>query len=427
MRAPISDYGKFFLSSTEYSEIRPESESQAIQIVRDALSSNTTLRIRGSGHSLSGMTLPRAGELLLRTDALRQYRFETDHTITVGAGAVMWDIRDFVEQFGASLPVYNGGWAGPTLGGYVNAGGMGLRVPPQEQERAKAAQPAEAGAQELVSISEVHGGFWEQVHRIRIVDGSGLVHDITEEDPRFPWLFASCGQFGLILEAELKLISNTTAPLALPTGQSGDIPLQNETDPLETNGLAPGTGMSWIYWFSYLVPLDREAEAWDFVDEWAKRHREILRPSGGWVGPVHDGAPIGFRYLVRHKRFTPPLLYPDPGDFLLMGVMACCEGIGLDQQEEKLKAAEVEFVEQAQARGWSLYAQAENLTRSLNYHDYLGPDRYGYFQKLKAEFDPKGLINPGEIFDQESEPVRTTVIRQLARAKSLLGLTKAKR
>lgn len=414
MSIPLSDYGKLHLSSASYSMHQPTTADEAAGVVADALRAGAALRVRGSGHSLSGMSLPRDDEVLLRTGGLDAFRAIAPGRLVVGAGATMWDVRDFAEAHGWSLPVYNGGWAGPTVGGYVNAGGMGLRVPPSERARLVAG-PSE-GQLGLLSVSEMHGGFWEHVHAIDLVDGTGTRRCITEDDPDFPWLFASCGQFGVVLAVELNLLRGD-GPDRLPTGAEGRIPRVNTVVPGETDDPSPAAGMPWLYWFSYLLPETAEPQAWDFLDRWCRDNADIVEPSGGWVGPVRNGAPIGFRYRVTARRFTPPLLYPRHEDFLLMGVMAHAHGIGVIQRDERLVAAEQAFVAAALANGWSLYAQAENLSRSLDYAAYLGPDRMARFVALKQRYDPAGKLNPGEIVAGATRaPLRISTARKIQRA-----------
>jgi len=414
VRLPRSDYGKLYLSGTPVACHAPTETDEAGDIIALALQEGRSLRVRGSGHSLSGMSLPRNGEVLLLTGGLDAYRVTAPGRLAVGAGAVLWDIRDFVAARGWQMPVYNGGWAGPTVGGYVNAGGMGLRLPPTERLRA-AASPS-AGGVNLVSVSEMHGGFWEHVHAIEMMDGTGRRRRITEADADFRWLFAACGQFGVVLEVELKL-QRGPSPDLLPTGASGRIPRCNPVSAAETDDPSPETGMPWLYWFSVLLPEAEEAAAWDVLDRWCQAHGDILTPRGGWVGPVQNDAPIGFRYRVASRRFTPPLLYPRHEDFFLLGVMAEAQGVGQIASDERLVTAERAFIADVLACGWSLYAPAENLSRSLDYAAYLGPERMARFKALKALYDPARRLNPGEIIRGDAPgPLRTSAARKIVRA-----------
>ena len=410
MQEMLADYGKLHVSSAGYTVLRPASVDTAVQGWRAALDRGAALRVRGAGHGLSGATLPRAGETLVRTRGLDHYRVEAPGLLTVGSGAVLWDIRDFVASCGRRLPLYNGGWAGPTLGGFVSAGGLGLRVPPGEREKLAAAGGAEALGH--VSLSETHGGLWAQVARLTIIDGRGAVHDIASGDPDFPWMFASMGQFGLILEVTLRVLPQPGAAERLLVGATGRIPVSNPVDPVETDGLPPAEGIDWVYWFTALAPVAEEDAAWKVIGDWAVAHRGALRPTGGWVGPLQDGAPIGFRYLVRRKAPTPLLLYPRDEDFVTLGVMAVCAGVGTDPAEAALAQAERAFATRITGHGWALYCQAENLTRSLDFRSYWGPDRWARFCALKTRFDPDDRINAGEVRPGASRPPMSAARRR---------------
>jgi FAD/FMN-containing dehydrogenase len=388
--APISDYGKIYTSFAEYSVAHPANAEEVCAIIRDAGARGTGIRVRGSGHTFSGATLPAGGEILLRTDTLDRYRFATLGTITVGAGAIAWDVRDFVTQFGLRMPVYNGGWAGPTVGGFVSAGGMGLRVPDEDRETRR-------------SISEVFGGFWEHVAAVTLVDGRGDLHRFVASDPEFPWLFGSYGQLGVIVDVTLKLISDGTGR-EYPLGGEGRIPRVQTEDPAVNDPPPSEAGERLLYWFSYLVPVAQEDAAWTELERWVHRHAGFLRPQGGWVGPIVGGEPVGYRYLVRFRTFNPPLLYSRSEDFVLMGLMATFDGVGTARTDERLLALEHEFVSTALRHGYHLYPQAENIGRGLDYASYYGAETFARFEALKRRFDPDGIINRGVVFPAAIEP-----------------------
>ena len=408
----LADYGKLHVSSADYTVLRPDGVDAATRGWRTALTEGRALRVRGSGHGLSGATLPRTGETLLYTRGLDHYRIEAPGLIAVGGGATLWDVRDFVAGRGWRLPVYNGGWAGPTVGGFVSAGGLGLRVPVGEHGKPGAPQ-----ALDPVSLSETHGGFWAQTAKLKIIDGRGTVHDILPGDEDFPWIFASMGQFGLILEATLRLLPQPGVADALPVGSSGRIPVSNPLNPDETDAVAPAQGVDWTYWFTAFAPVHEEDTVWQAIGAWSRAHRDALRPTGGWTGPLRDDQPIGFRYLVRRKGPTPPLLYPRDEDFLTLGVMAVCAGVGTDAGDAALAEAEQEFVARIVGNGWALYCQAENLTRSVDFRSYWGAERWQRFCALKARFDPDGRINAGEVHvEGEPSPARAARVRRVGAA-----------
>ena len=89
--------------------------------------------------------------------------------------------------------------------------------------------------------------------------------------------------------------------------------------------------------------------------------------------------------------------------------------IGTDHGEAALTRAEQAFVEQVLGHGWALYSQAENLTRSLDFQSYWGPDRWARFSELKSRFDPHDRINAGEVRQAAGRPpLRATRVRKIA-------------
>ena len=404
----LADYGKLHVSGADYTVLRPGSVDAATRGWRTALAEGRALRVRGSGHGLSGATLPRGGETLVCTRGLDHYRIEAPGLIAVGGGAILWDVHDFVAGRGWLLPVCNGGRAGPTVGGFASAGGVNsLRVPVDEHGRPGAPQ-----AFGPVSVSERHGGFWAQVAKLTIIDGRGTVHEVLPGDEEFPWMFASMGQFGLILEATLRLLPRPGVADALPVGGSGRIPVSNPIDPDDADAAAPAQGIDWKYWFTAFAPVDEEDAVWRTIGEWSRAHRGALRPNAGEVDPLQDGYTVGYRCLVRRKAPTPPLLYPRDEDFLALGVTAVCAGVGTDAGDAALAEADRDFAARIVAKGWALYCQAENLARSVDFRSYWGEERWRRFCALKARFDPDGRINAGEVQVAEGpSPMRAARLR----------------
>ena len=405
----ISDYGKLYASWDAYAERTPRDTAEVSRIVAEARKDGVSIRVRGSAHTFSGATIPREGEILLRTTNLGHFSFDRPGTVQVGAGAIAWDVRDLAAGHGLLMPVYNGGWAGPTVGGYLSAGGMGLRVPPADREQWLMLPPETRPP--LLSISETHGGFWEHVAAVTLVDGTGAVHDINENDPEFPWLFANFGQFGIVTDVRLKLIEQGGGR-AYPLGVSGVVPRVQADDPIVNDRLARPGGERILFWFSYLVSREQEDGAWRELAGWVDRHRPFLTPQGGWVGPVIGGEPIGYRYLVTFRRFNPPLLYPNQEDFVLIGLMATFDGVGTMASDERILELERDFAGISLENGYRLYPQAENIGRGIDYASYYGASTYAAFQQLKQRFDPDGIVNPGVIFPSAvTAPQRTSLAR----------------
>ena len=370
----LYDYGKLYKSESSYNTSSPTSIDDLRALVSAAQTDNRRIRVRGSGHTFNGCTLPAREELLVRTHQLNWYRCDESGTITVGAGVLVWDIRDFVRDFGYELPVHNGGWAGPTLGGYICAGGFGKG-----------------------SLSDQHGGLWENVLSITLVDGTATEHVIERTDPRFAWLFGSYGQLGIIVEAKLKILpTHPAAGLLYPKNRSGLVTCRQSDDP-SLNDNAPATDSKVLFWFSLLLDPSQEASAWQHLLNFCLRYTGILQPNGGWAGPLLGGNPIGYRYNIRYKEFNPPLVYNNQGDFIVLGVMSFFNYSSYSSQPTILDI-ERDFIKLATDNNFRLYLQAENIGRNVNYEEYYGSEVFSQFRSLKECLDPEYLINPGIVF-----------------------------
>ncbi len=363
----LYDYGKIYRGVAPYDVSYPDSLESVQRLVR--ANPRRPLRVRGSGHTFNGCTLPQAGEILLRTDRLNHFLFDERGTIRCGAGALVWDARDLMADYGYRMPVFNGGWAGPTLGGYLNAGGFGKG-----------------------NLSSDHGGFWENVLEITLVDGLGDVHRIGREDPEFRWLFGGFGQLGVVVELKLAMkAEHPLAGLTYPNGREGTIPNRQAEDP-KLNDTRLHQEERILFWFSLLVRLDQEEQAWRDMLEFCIRQQDVVMPDGGWAGPVHKGDHIGYRYDIRFKNFNPPLVFPFAEDFIVMGVMTFLD-VSID--DSAVKTLEQNFVDLADQGDYQLYLQAENIGRNVDFRDYFGPQIHDEFERLKVRFDPRGIINPG--------------------------------
>src|SRR4051794_19482677 len=88
---PLSDYGGWPDSRARYILVEPSQLEDLQTAVLWANHKQVPIRIRGNGHSMNGASAPRADELLISMRKCRHFRFEEEGTITVGAGAAVWD------------------------------------------------------------------------------------------------------------------------------------------------------------------------------------------------------------------------------------------------------------------------------------------------------------------------------------------------
>lgn len=367
---PLCDYGKLYESSAPYQVMVPSDTEEVLRIITDiVVPKRQRIRIRGSGHTFNGCTLPREDELLLRTHQLDWYCFDAPGTIRVGAGALVWDIRDLIAEHGYEMPVYNGGWAGPSLAGYICAGGFGKG-----------------------SLSDEHGGLWENVLSVKLLDLTGNIHIIERDDPRFRWLFGSYGQLGIIVEATLRIIPGGDSA-DYPQKLEGRVPRRQLDDPTD-NDKRTESPTPILFWFSLLVDPSQEKIAWTELLKFTIKHRRYVHPDGGWAGPMLAGEPIGYHYKIRFREFNPPLVYRKQSDFTVLGIMTLLSTAS-DDDRATVAQIEQDFIKLANDNQLGLYLQAENIGRNIDYRHYYGEQIYREFSALKAAFDPLGLLNRG--------------------------------
>lgn len=370
----LYDYGKLNVSHVD-TQSAPTSTQEVSDIVKRCQRDGLNLRLRGSGHTFNGCSLPLKSEHLLRTHDLNWFHFSKEGTVDVGAGAMVWDVRDLIQSYGYEMPVYNGGWAGPSVGGYISAGGIGKG-----------------------QLSSEHGGFWEHVESVKLVDMSGNVVTITSDDDDFRWIFGSCGQLGVVVEARLKILpSNRLAAHLYPMDAEGSIERQQEEDPFE-NDAPPALESKILYWFSLFASPEQEQSAWMSLLNFFDENSDVLCPEGGWAGPlVSNNEYLGYRYEVKFKNFNPPLVYSKAEDFLVLGLMS---RFPYEMIADKSRIFEIEsqFNELCLENNFHLYLQAENISNSVDREEYYGSSVYRSFYARKKYYDPNFMLNSGAFF-----------------------------
>lgn len=342
----LKDYGGLYSGAEIYASAHPASLEEVVAIVLKANRNRTPIRIRGNGHSMNGVSLPRTNELVIFTDQMRHYRFEEPGSITVGAGIRMYELSIFLGGKGYTLPVTNGGEGGPSVGGFLAGGGVG------------------AG-------SAQYGGFWENVFEITLVTGDGEVLRLRPGDELFPWMFGSMGQLGIIVSAKLKIVGSEAA--SYPSNEQGMIPPQE----LEVSGR--------FYWFGIFAPME-EFEA----------VRAVLQR----IKMAHQGA-IRYRrdtiYRMPFSRFNPKLIFPPQRDFV--GVEIWGEPKSTDLEPVLALERDIaELVRTHREIPYRRYIQVELVAPETNYEAYFGADLYNEFLALKKRLDPNLLLNCGTVF-----------------------------
>ena len=162
----------------------------------------------------------------------------------------------------------------------------------------------------------------------------------------------------------------------------------------------PPGGEDRLFWFTLLVAPRDESRAWEGLHELVLAHRDTLAPDGGWAGPILDGEPIGYRYVIRFREFNPPLVYPRAETFLVVGVMSVLRS-GDPAGNRRVLGIERDFVDMARARGLRLYLQAENIGGRVDLRAYYGERTYRHFRELRRRLDPQRRFNRGVVFPDD--------------------------
>jgi FAD/FMN-containing dehydrogenase len=347
--AVLSDHSGFRRSSGEYLLVEPTTAEQVGDAVRTAKARGLAVRVRGNGHAFNGSNIPRAGELLLRTAGLDHYRFEEAGTITVGAGAAVWNVNALLEAVGYQLEVYNEDGPASTVGGYAAAGGIGL-------------------------MSGERGGFWETVTRVELVTGEGEPITLRPGDEVFPWLFGAMGQLGIIAEMTLRILPQEGAAPEYPLGRTGRV------------AATPRIGPTAL-WYEAFVPQEALAEAKMAIRRIGLRYRHIwLRPYPTFVRPV------------RFRTFTPPLLSPHQGDLAVVGTFGDIPDEGFDWAQFRRLGEEITAWAGSDPR-FRRYAPAEMLFEDFDFVAHYGAATFREFATLKRGYDPAGVLVPGALSD----------------------------
>ena len=254
---------------------RPRTTEEAVETVRTAANAGLPMRIQGHSHSMNGASLAAPYELQINTTQLRDV-CATATGVRAGAGISMVGLDLWLNERGWKLPVRNDGGYGPSVGGYIAAGGFGVG-------------------------SAEYGGFWSNVRSIDVVDGRGELRTIASDDPRFPWFFGAGGQLGLVVAAELDVVP-------LP-GSASQAPLEEgacEREP-GNNEFQRSQGIEGYMWWSLFTPVGKEAAVVRALQEIqdSETSVEFLRP---------------YRYPVRHRGVYPRLLLPVDDDVVVVGI-----------------------------------------------------------------------------------------------------------
>ncbi|WP_437970528.1 FAD-binding oxidoreductase [Sorangium sp. So ce260] len=363
---PITHFGRLRQSADTFCEIAPASGAELADAIGTAHRHGVPVRIRGQGHALNGASLPAAHELLLRTERLGDVRFETEGTVTAGAGVVLWSLRSVVERHGYTVPVVNDGYAGPSVAGFVAAGGFGPR-------------------------SNLHGGFWENVAALTLVDGTGRLKRIDRSEALFPWLFGAMGQLGVVVEATLDIVPLDTAPPdgasppPYPAGAGASRELIAASPELQGSGPDEAERDERLLWFTLFTPGRSLARAQARLAALEAEHAGLLSYRQRYA------------YPIRQRRPVPALVYPRHEPFFAIGSWGALR-LPPGDAAGPLRAHGEELTRIATELGCRRYVQSETTCDVDAYRACFGEETHEAFRGLKAQQDPGLILNRGSVF-----------------------------
>lgn len=352
-QVPLRDFSGFHCGTSVYCHVSPQSERELAEIVRISLEERIRLRIRGNGHSLNGSSLPHAGELVVRTGDMTRARLRTDHLVYVEAGAILWSVDEWLGGWGRSLPVFNDGYAGPSLGGYISAGGLG---------------PGSTSS----------GWFWDNVVAVTLVDGQGAIVEVSRDLPLFAWLFGSMGQLGIVAGATLNTVIR-------PAGGHSPLSADVEGDTSIPKSPLPPDEAGKLFWFTLLVKQSDFDRALTDLTTLEARFADDFYFRGRYT------------YRIKYSMPPSPLVWPLSEPCIAVGTW----GIPADPAAvafRKVQAFDAAFTKLVLTKGYRRYLQTEVLSGPEAYKLHFGDKLYSRFGELKKSQDPCGIFNHGSVF-----------------------------
>lgn len=344
----LGDWSKSHQNIPPYYQTEPTNDQEVAAVLQFSRSYNRSIRVRGAGHSMSGQSLPRTMEISLSTEHLRQISCTADNYCDIGAGAGIFEIRQHLQKFGSDLVVYNDGGIGPSLGGYIAAGGIGTML-----------------ARE--------GGLWDHTRLIRIMDSFGKIHTIRNDDKAFAYLFGSQGKLGIILSAEVEV-----RPLRRPV-RNERIATIREINSSADAAAKERYNTAKQFWFTFFYPpRDREG-----ITALLKRIKEQHQ------GKVKFLPDFEWGVLPQRSHFPP----------MLGGCSGCMvTGIWGFAESENYKESLNSISEKIQAivtnnPNISRYWQSEYVGEKFSPEQIYPKSTLREFTLLQQKFNPDGWIN----------------------------------
>lgn len=155
----------------------PATEDDVVALVQRARADGRRVRCVGAGHSFSPIAAPT--DIAVSLDNLRGIVGYDDTTVTVRAGTRLRDLNAALAERGLALPIL-GSIAEQSLAGAIATGTHGSSL--------------------------THPNLSGLVRGIRLVDGTGTVLDLDEDDPRLDAARVHLGALGIITRVGIEVV-----------------------------------------------------------------------------------------------------------------------------------------------------------------------------------------------------------------------------
>jgi len=252
----LTDYGQFHRFTSPFWLFQPESLEELVQCLEQCAEQNIPVSYRGAGHSMNGSSFPSSGGILVSTINLNEVQFLDSQYVSTQSGVQVLELDQWLRQFGYQLPVvHDGGLSGPTVGGFISAGGFGCS-------------------------SDQRGGFWNHIREIQFWQKGLGVSTVSPNDELFYQICGAGKPNGFILSAKLDIDCIESVP--------------DLFFPLTTRLSFQYVEHPRLIWFTLIAPLKRQLMLRrslsrlhvDFSDHW-----KALNP---------------YRYVIKHLGRTTP-------------------------------------------------------------------------------------------------------------------------
>lgn len=197
------------------------------------------------------------------------------------------------------------------------------------------------------------------------------------------------GQLGIIHEA-------TLAITRLPAAAHSTYPINKSLiAPALGQLMAPAgfeiTGDERLFWFTLFVPAEQTERAQGELARLEQRHSGTLRYAER------------YRYSISYRGRVAPLVYPLPCSFTATGAWGWLANT-TPQAVRNLEAFDRDFMSITAANPkFRRYIQSELSSGPDIYEKCFGAEVYQQLRRLKAQLDPKWLLNRGSVFSYSED------------------------